>query len=335
MKKLKLMKKTLDIEKYKIPYDTAIENITHIHNTYGKYFNLKYKKITYPCILEIKTNINNDTKYFELRYDIGVERYELHPFLIWFIDYYEMKRDNYVHIHNVQKIDKLFTGNNIMTFLMYLLKKIKVEKITLEDDSTVLCQNEEVRLPPIKFLEKKSSFYEKYNFVKTQHHMSTFFKFKTTKDYNKALNDIIDRIQRIKINHLIKKLHSLLDFITDSVKKQIDIVAFGVKSPSNIYPQVNWIMPEIRVTNMFNTVINILKILQYSNDIYLYKYLIKLFKDRDNCDYYIILYEDLLQLKIHTLSTGKDKITLNFVKLFRYYLQLIHNIVYEFIIKKQ
>jgi len=273
--------------------DDVQKNLSILFKKYGEKFKIKYNKIIVPVVLSKDIY----RKCFSLYYDVADRSYNLFPFKILFMNIITMVNDNVSYISNIHKTDEI-SGSNMIKLVIKINKVLGVKKSLLFDGTTIKCFNSEHDLSFIKLLEKKTSFYMKFGFKFIMEPSNDFIKFNSNEEKHKFICNLIDKSKKIEIKEVKKIILKTLDLLNRIIKDQ----GYNLLKIKNT--KVNDITNSWYITSnddIFNKLLidckSVLDLLSKSKDKYLYKFMIKLFNDSNQCIKYDIITKLILDTK--------------------------------------
>lgn len=299
-------------------------NLKLVSKKFGKKFQIKYCNIIIPVVLEkISLDTNNFT-FYRLYYDENKTTNDLIPFKIDFYDVIKQKKNSNSYIAEIHKTNEI-NGSTIVELVLEINSKLGVKKSYLYDGTSVNCLNDRLDLSIIKLIDNGMTFYMKFGFeIDITKQYNRLLIFKNKKEWINKINYLLKKINLIKISDLISQYKKTLDLINQVVKTQdyndleiilintVTIKPFG----SNDF---NYIEDKYKkINDLFEESNKVLNILMNTNEIYLGKYLIKLFESRSNCNTYKILIDYLCYNNIYKIVYKKNIIIRKYAVLFEY-----------------
>lgn len=267
-------------------------NIDKFIQIYGFNFKLKYGSILINIIIK-KITLPSDIEFYRMLYDIPHRISIYTPFIIDFIDYFNLEKNNNSYISNIQKTNNI-SGSDMVKICLKINKILGAKKTLLEDYTTVTTVNEEFDLPFLKLIERGTTFYMdlgfKFEFGSV---LNVFFYYRFTDEqkFLKELNKILNKIKKLKIKKLIKKYNDTLDLLNIIIKDNYihKLEILNDNSDPTRHDEIYVEHPKEKIIDIFIECVKVLDILnKYSHEKYLYKIFIKLFKEAKD-EYSIIL----------------------------------------------
>ncbi len=305
------------------------KNLDMIYKKFGSKFKIKYFDLEVKVILEKITLDTNNFTFYRLRF---YEKYSFESLLPFKIDFYDLftnkvNSNSYIaEIHNAIGI----SGSQMVKLVLAINSKLRVEKSVLYDGATVKCQDEtskknEMDLTFIKLLEKGIGFYKRFGFqFDLTYQYNRLVVFNNKQQLEDKLDYLIGKIRKIKISHIIKIYREILDIISLIVKTQdysgFDIILMETVSikpiSSNDFKFI--LEPKNKVFELFEECNNVIKLLLDSKEIYLYKYMINLFMNKNTCKDYISLVDYLCMNNVYKIKYKNKVIEKKFIIYFHY-----------------
>ena len=299
------------------------KNVSLLLKHFGPKFKIKDKKIIVPVRIIKEKFKSSNFKYLSLVYDQPERIHDLIPFKIDFCDKNTLEKNNVTYIANIHKTDKI-SGSVMVTLVLNIQRKLNVEKTYLHDGASVKCNKKKMYLSQLKMIEKFRTFYMKFGFEMVVKGDYPPFRNINKKQQQQYLKTLINNIKAIKIKDVIKDFNKIIYIISEVVKKN-DYKNFKIQHLDNIgiitdvghYYQNN---PKEDIPQIFRDCYLILNILNNTKEKLLYKYLIKLFNDKNKCNDYITIWEYFEQNKYNIISYKKKVVKRDYIELF----QLLH-----------
>ena len=308
--------KIFDLSKtYKYKKGELQKNLKQFEKDYGNNFKLKYNGITIDVELK-KIKLPSKLEFYSISYDIPHRTSQLKPLRIDFLDITNSELNNISYIPYIQKTDK-FSGTDLVKMCLEINRILGAEKTLLNDSATIICDmnGSELDLSFIKLLEKDKTFYMNLGFdfelVKSN---TPYFDFTDKKELDKEIDRLLKNIRNIKTKDIINEYEDTLDLINkiikENYKEKIEIL-YDNSFPT-IHDETYDGNPDGKISSIFDECKDVLGILyKYKDEKYLYKILIKLFKD--NCYEYALLNHYILMNMRTTFQYGKKNIKRNYV----------------------
>ena len=335
-------KKIFDLSKnYKFTDDVQ-SNLDKIYNMFGNKFNIKYKKFILPVIL-VKDDTTDALKkynvtFYTLLYDQFEKTDYLFPFRIFFIDPIKYTNKNESCITDIHRASNI-TGSEMVQIVLNINKKLNVQRTFIGDGAKIECNGKKYDLSLLKFIERNMSFYMKFGFKYYQDQISPN-GYLTGKDRLDKMIKITRNIKDVKISDLIKEYESILDILSKVIKKQdfhnfkitLSINETNDEKINELQDKIYKKNPEESLIDLFTSCYSMLSILKNTNDKYLYKLLIKLFNDKNKCNDYGTIINEIAYTKRYEIIYGSKIIKRDYNVWFRSLYNLIHNsfLVYTF-----
>jgi F0F1-type ATP synthase delta subunit len=303
--------------------DNVEENLEKLEREYGNNFKIKFIDIILDVVLKKAISDINGVSSYVLYHEEEDRTNNLRPFLINFIDFITLEKGKNSYIWNIHRT-KDVNGTNMVKFVLEINRKLGVQKTYLQDGAHVNCDEIEYDLSFFKLLEKKTTFYTSLGFefeVNKIFSIGPMFRFNTERELTTKLNELIDQIKSIKIVDLIKEYQDTLDLITHIVKdnnqKNMKIMLRRYNVPmhfNNVYQKEN---PYGSINSLFNECIEMLNFLNKTQEKYLYKYLIEIFKDTQKCRQYNSFTRYIVENQRYKIIYGEKEITREYIILFQ------------------
>lgn len=320
-----------------------ISNIESILKEYGETFFLRAKGFLLPVILTKVVIDTNKTFIYKLAYNSDKLTTFLKPFEIQFIDPITKKIGENTYISNIHKTHGI-SGSQIVEIVLHIQRQLSVKKTYLWDGASIMCGDKEIDLSILKLIERGSTFYMKLGFDYELTGDNDYdMRFNSISELKNKLNEIIQKIREIKIDSLIDEYKKTLDMMCDVIKNQsyqnLDIEYY--RGSPTIFPVETYHSEEpfYEVTRIISECKTVLDILNKTNKVYLYEYLIELFNDSMRCYFYIDLYTCLVwndqRHKILIGGLEKNMITRTYPILFSYLSRLRHAFMFSFDFSKK
>lgn len=296
------------------------ENLKNIENIYGNRFFIKSiinnKDISIQVDL-IQKLLPNDTKYYQLIYDIPNRISSLQPLVIDFIDILTNKLNNNSHIFAIHKTDEI-TGTEMVNLALKINKVFGVEKTDLIDVAKITHNDIDIDLSFIKLIEYNNTFYMRCGFdLHITNHQYPTWRYEFKEKLKDKINNLISSIRSIKINDLITEYNNTLDLLNIFVKNiNYSTNNIIIKLENDSIPLENREKyqknPEKQIINIFTESYEVLQILnKYNNIEYFYELLIKLF--HNNLDEFVILYQHIILNKRTKIIYDNEHINRDYV----------------------
>lgn len=293
-----LSKKYNFIDKYDVQ-----NNIKKIHKIFGNEFileaNINKKKIKIPVFLTYTAE-----NYYRLFYNIEDRLSTQLPFKIDFIDKHTKKLNDICYIVNIHKTDNI-SGSEMIMLVNEINKKLGVKKAYLNDASTVYCGDIPYDLSFMKLIESNRGFYMKYGFqidnkIKKDLVLKLVKSCKLIKniDVRNIYNKVIDLLTSFLNNETIKKKKNKEAIINNKNIK------FYEKDSTSCDDYDKWLAPKYDINEVLESsrqIINLLNNAIDLSEIYLYKTMIRLFNDRENCLDFNIIYKNCIDTQLYKI----------------------------------
>jgi len=284
------------------------ENLNILINVFGEDFYIKDNDIILPVKLKESKLKLTKKKFFILKYKLEKRFTQLNPFKIYFHDFKTGEVNNISYITDIHRT-KLITGTKMVNIVINIQKKLKVKRTYLNDQATVMCGSMEMRISPIKMIDKMITFYTKFGFKFDEKKIPYLDKFDDQKQFMKEIKNIVDKIRSLTIADVIKDIHDILDILVQVVKNN-DYRNFNIQhisrldiEPEDYNYQIN---PHVDVSNLFLMCQQISAIFNNSKDVYVHKHLSNSFNGRENCDDFVDVWGYLTSNRFNIISY-KDK----------------------------
>ncbi len=297
------------------------ENLKNIKKIYNNAFYIKSiinnKNIMIQVQL-IEKILPNDTKFYQLIYDIPNRIETLPPLVIDFIDILTNKLNNNSHIFAIHKTDDI-TGTEMVHLALRINKVFGVEKTDLIDIAKINHNDIDIDLSFIKLIEYNNTFYMRcgFDFHITNHQYPTW-RYESKEKLKNKIQNLISSIRSIKTNDLINEYHKTLDFLNMYVRNinystNNNIIIKLENESTPLEPREKYQKnPDKQIINIFQESYEVLQILnKYSNITYFYEILIKLFNN--NLDEFVILYKNIILNKRTKIIYGNLLINRDYV----------------------
>ncbi len=139
--------------------DNVQNNIAIIKQKYGDPFMIVDQDVKLPS-----TFLHNMGRYEIMRYHMKTHNTYLLPFEIIFADQLTHEQNNNCFIYNLQKTS-LLSGSDIMNTLLKFLLLIKVNEVSLNDNTKLIMNDDiEIDYSLFKLFTAKQTYYEKFGF---------------------------------------------------------------------------------------------------------------------------------------------------------------------------
>lgn len=257
------------------------QNIELFENIFGKKFNIVYLNIIYPVIIQSK--YDHIKKQYVIRYD-SEPIDGLYPFKIIFYNSSECDIDN------IHKLDNI-SGKQIMEFVLYLLKFLKIYKVSLSDAATADCFDKIVDLSQLKLLEKNKTYYNNFGFELELDTQLKKFLFENDVNAKNILNNIIQQIKAFKVSNVLNYFKKV-EKIFQQILKQGNFEDLEIIKSNGNY-QKDEIISNIddffsRYKELYKTMQNLNSIPEQYHTYSFIDYLLHLFnnKSQENCNLY-------------------------------------------------
>ena len=310
------------------------DNLVRLDKLFGNNFYVKYMDFMLPVRLE-KFMIDTDkSKAYKLYYDLPQRTTYLKPFSIYFIDPNTKKLNNNSYIANIHKTEDI-RGSDMVHIVLEINRKLGVKRTSLNDGATILCGETEVDLSFIKLIERGLTFYMKFGFEFEITNTEWFgLHFKNLSQLKSKVHELTEKIKKIKIKTIIAEYEKTLYVLAYLIKTQsydkFDMELFyggPTFRPQEIYNQKD---PSRYVNQLFIECHSVLDILNRTDKIFLYEYLIDLFNDPDRCTDYMTLINYLAETDRYKIQVGNIKIARTYPQLFSYLRQIRYNFSYVY-----
>lgn len=327
------MNKTFDIIKEKYENNDVQQNLKHLEFKYGNEFNIKYNDIILPVkFLKETSEINPKKSVYVMYYDDKDRKTDLRPFKIIFSDInFGNKPENITYIANIHKTEKI-SGSTMIEIVLCINKVLKVKKTFIHDGTSIDCREFKHDLSFIKLLEKEKTFYMKSGFEFDVSARDNFDGFDNKEDLNKYISELIKKCRKVKIKDVEIYYNKLLDFVVKIIKdadyKELKIY-HGSNSYSNIINEWKISNTEDYLRRILFDVIWILEILK-TDEIYLYKLLIKMFNDKENCQNYNFIRYIVAEQHFTRIIYKNEEMKEDFNKDFILLMKLRHSSIYSY-----
>lgn len=298
-------------------------NLKKFKKKYGMTFAIKYEDIKINVIIK-KEILPSDIEFYRMVYDTPHRTSSLLPFVIDFIDLNTLEKNNNTYIANIHKTDKI-SGTDMVKICLAVNRILGAEKTILGDGTKIMCeQNKEyMNLSYLKLIERGTTFYMNlgFDYEINEDTQSVFMYYRYT-DKNKFMNDLnknLENIRKIKIIDIIQEIKNTLDLVNfiikDGYKKNFDILLNNSIFTIKDYTYLE--NPKSKINDLFNECKDILDILnKYSNEIYLYKLLVKLFKE--SCAEYTKVFNYVAKNQRYKIIYGNKIITRDYIDYFNF-----------------
>jgi hypothetical protein len=303
--------------------DNVEENLAKLERKYGNNFKIQYNDIVLDVVLKRVTSDINGVSTYVLYHEEEDRTKLLRTFLINFIDSDTLEKGQNSYIWNIHRTKEI-SGTNIVKLVLEINRKLGVKRAYLKDGVHINCNEIEYDLSFFKLLEKKTTFYTGLGFdfeVDRAYSVSPAFRFNTERELKEKIDNLIDQIREIKIADLIREYQNTLDLIThivkDNNKKNMKIMLRRYNIPmhfNNVYQKEN---PYGSIQSLFNECIEMLNFLNKTQEIYLYKYLIEIFKDEIKCKQYNLFTRYIVENQRYKIIYGEQEITREYIMLFQ------------------
>lgn len=299
-------------------------NLELINKKFGKKFQIKYFNIIIPVVLEKISLDTNNLSFYRLYYDEKKSINDLIPFKIDFYDIIKQKKNSNSYISDIHKTNEI-NGSTMVELVLVINSKLGVKKSYLYDAAYINCLGDRLDLSIIKLIDNGMTFYMKFGFeIDIVKQYNRLLIFRNKKDWINKINYLIKKINLIKISDIISQYKKILDLINQIVKVQnyndLDIILINTVTikpfESNDF---NYIEDKYKkINDLFEESNKVLNILVKTDEIYLAKYLVKLFESRNSCNTYKILMDYLFYNNIYKIVYKKNIIIRKHVVLFEY-----------------
>ena len=258
----------------------------------------------------------NDTEFYRLIYDIPHRTNVLTPLIIDFIDIESAKKNNNSYLSTMHRTEKL-SGSDLVNICIELNRILGAKKILVGDGAKITCEknNQKLDLSLLKLIEKSKTFYMNLGFdFEISNHQMPYYRFDDKDKLKKEIERLLKNIRNIKTKDIINEYEDTLDLINkiikENYKEKIEIL-YDNSFPT-IHDETYDGNPDGKISSIFDECKDVLGILyKYKDEKYLYKILIKLFKD--NCYEYALLNHYILMNMRTTFQYGKKNIKRNYV----------------------
>lgn len=303
-------------------------NLKLLKNEFGTHFYIKTQKFKIPVILQLKTFNLNKKKYFQLQYDISRIEHDLYPFKIDFYNgAFDFNLGNKAYIAAIHNTDKI-SGSNMVLLVLEILKKLNTKQASLGDGTEIDCKDKKIDLSFLKLIEKKKGFYEKFGFkynVNEDIYMVNYFS--TNKKLYKYLYDSIDEFRKIKISYYKKLYIDIIHLISELIIKQdfenadIAVMNEDMQEEITFYYKKKEDNKKYLI-ELLSNINDTLELFKNSKQTLLYKLMIELFNDRENCDKYLKLVKNVINNRLYFIKYKRTKYIFDYL----YLINLIYSI---------
>lgn len=276
-----------DKNNYKLFNKDLQDNLNILHKLYGNKFyilcNIDKTEYKIPVLLRYPSSKYQKLKYYTLQYYIQDRHNSLFPFKIEYYDFFELKLNNNCYIANIHKTNTI-SGQVMVKFVIELNRILGVQKAILFDGASVLCGSNPIDLSFMKLLENNNTFYMKLGFdieIDPRKIINIRYPNKNTK--KKYLIKLVKKVKLIKNTNIIAFFENLLDLCVRIIKNSEynKLKIYISYNKNNNYSK--FVSSQHNIFELINKSISILDILKQSKEKYLYKTMINLFNDKNNC----------------------------------------------------
>jgi broad specificity phosphatase PhoE len=301
------------------------QNLEILHQKYGDQFQIKHNDNILDVTLEKITYDANNVTFWCLHTKEEYKTNLMYHFCINFYDIRDLSLGNISYISNVSRTDKM-SGTETVKLVLEINKKLGVQKTFLHDGATIECKGKEYDLSYFKLIEKKKTFYMKLGFkLELNKNAMPMVRFNTIQDLENKIDELVEQIRKIKIQDIIEEYEETLELlhriIKENNKKEIDII-LGYKilnSDLNFYHKKN---PYENIQELILECHDMLKLLEKTEEKYLYKYMIEIFNNKEKCSDYELLEKYIFYSERYKIIYGDKEITRKYPSIF-YYLAII------------
>jgi hypothetical protein len=338
----------MDDEKLKI-FDLSLKhnfekgktqkNLKSLEKKYGNVFKIKFNDMELIANLKKIKLLNGESPYILVHYNPKKTDVKdiMDPFSIYFFNIDTLKLKNISYIANIHKTP-LYSGSELVKFCLEINRILGVKKTLIRDMADIKCNanGSDMNLSFIKILETYKTFYMKFGFdfeIKTYYYFS--YKFTNKKDLLLYINNLINNIKNIKTKDIIneyEKTFNLINIIIknniikNNKKKKLEIVYNDSNPTENKEYYLE--KPEQKIYEIYDECINVLTLLnKYKYINYLYKILIKIFKNK--CNEYTIIDENIINNERKKIIYNNIVIERKYVSDFKF-LKNITNFMYSY-----
>jgi len=294
--------------------DQVQNNILILLKKYGNQFYIKYQEY----ILLVKLKWNNRLQCYILYYDYKNRNFKYPPFKLLFKDRYDKNQVNNTEIYYLHKTNNI-KGSKMIEILLMINKILKVKRTFLGDDTQVNCDDKQYRLSYIKLLEKNETFYMKHGF---KYYLSFYpfnIKLSSHEEIDNYIKQIILKCRNVKISNIKSIYYKLLDLFSIVIKEQkfnkLKIEYKDIFDKNNIWYADN---PKELINNIIIEINIMLELFNNVNDKYLYKFMIYLFNNKENCYKYDLINKYIINSDyINKIIYNKNIINFNYFNCFK------------------
>jgi hypothetical protein len=300
----------INISDCNIEFTSSVyDNLKLIEDNYTKFI-IKKDDVELPAVI-LKPYRGT---YYAIWCDIVERNTELISFEIIFGDIYNFEINNNCHIGSLQKFGQ-YSGTQIMNVLIDFLKLIRVEKVTIYDDTKIIKDGKIIDLSLYKLLTCGQTFYQRFGFeptYRTIYHKSIFGK---QSDIILQLNNNINWIKNLDSRVLRQYYLKFLDINKSDDRKLFrnDYMYYLNAKDSR---RICGLEECDKIVNIFSKIVDIL-----DSDLKFVDLLVKLFLDE--VDNYCFIEEYVLKyIDVVAIEDGKEKLVLEFIDYFFYICQI-------------
>ena len=339
--KFDLSKKYPEYKKFNLQ-----ENLDTFYKKYGDEFYIIYnnKKL---LVQMIKIILFNNKYFYRIKYKEGKNNLYDYNFKIDFRDNIN-NNPNCSYIANIEK-SKLFSGSELVKISLEINRILGAEKTYLVDETYIPCNsdNKNMSLKLIKLLEKDKTFYMNLGFEFDIQYTSKY-NYSNKKELEEVYNKLVSKIRKIKCETLINELLTIITFVNSIITDNknyyknidkitiIEVINEDEKEIVEYYHKNLIVFQDTKLESLLLTLkenIKLLHILRRNKNkyIYLYKFLIHLFKE--DCYYYNIFINNFLYNYRTDIKFGNTIYSLESRKLFDTFYNMINPIYFSYTFK--
>jgi hypothetical protein len=318
------MSKNLDLDKINLKKGYLQSNLDYIEKQYGHSFIITSKtlNISVPVKLYKERIEPVEIEYYTLIYDIDNRLFDMFPLKINFIDTQTKNLNSNAYISNIHATETL-SGTQTVKIALEILKKFGTEKVYIIDGTTVICQQNglDYDLTFYKLLEKNKTFYTNLGFdfdISTTD--SYIMDVKNVKKLKKFINKMLNCCKKIKVSTLIKDYKKLLKMCYESIENADNkIIVRCTNIHYLVYPEQvkNIWLCNTNVMSLVQECREMLYLLKFSNEKYLYKILVNVFKSQDKCSLIELFEKWILHSKIYEIEYNNQIINREYLSCFK------------------
>lgn len=311
------------------------DNLIELDNKFGNQFMVKYLDHILPVRLEKSQIDTSKVKFYKLFYDYPHRTTRMKPFSIYFLDPNTSELNSNSYIANIHKTD-IISGSDMIRIVLEINRKLNVKKTSLNDGAHITCNEKNtIDLSFFKLIEYGLTFYMKFGFEFEINNKEFFdIHFDNIKQLKTKLHELIGKIRKIKVKSIISEYEKTMYILAHTIKTQayddfsIELFYGGsTYKPQELYEQDD---PNKQINQLFIECHTVLDILNRTNRIYLYEYLIDLFNNPVRCVDYMILINYLAETDRHSVRIGKISVKRSYPQLFDYLTKIRYRYSYVY-----